>query len=43
MAKRKKRMANRVGLVLLSVVGAAVGICLGAVIFVGIIQAYSSN
>jgi hypothetical protein len=43
MAKRKKRMARRVGLVLLSVIGAAVGLCLGAVIFIGIIQVYSSN
>jgi hypothetical protein len=43
MAKRKKRMARRVGLVLLSVIGAAVGICVGGAIFVGIIQVYSSN
>ncbi len=36
-------MARRVGLVLMSVIAAGVGICIGGAILVGIIQIYSSN
>lgn len=42
MTKRRRQLVGRVGLVLMSLVAAVIGICIGAAIVVGIIQLYGS-
>lgn len=40
MTKRKRRMMGHMGLVLMSILGAVIGIAIGGVIMVGLIQMY---
>lgn len=43
MTKRKRRMMGNMGLILMTLIGAVIGICIGAVIMVGLIQMYSAH
>lgn len=43
MTKRRRRMVGRMGLILMSLVAAVIGICIGGAIMVGLIQMYSAH
>ncbi len=42
MTKGKKKLVGQMGLVLMSVVGTVIGLCIGAAIVVGLLRTYSS-